>query len=152
MFRRKRSRESVVLTTEVDYAGRQIVGDRVNQEDCYGVIPPDSLGKKDSVLLIVADGMGGHSAGEVASGIAVETFSQTFLESEMDVPAAKLWEALEEGNRALARAITEDVDNREGMGTTIVAVLVRGDRFQWISVGDSLLLRIRDGEAERLCC
>ena len=150
MFRRKRSRKSADLTTEVDYAGRQIVGKRANQEDSYGIVPPDALGREDSVLLVVADGMGGHSAGEVASGLAVETFSQTFLLSEKDLPAAKLWDALEGANREVGSAIERDPDKLEGMGTTLVAVLIRGARFQWISVGDSLLFRIRDGGAERL--
>jgi len=150
MFGRKRSHEAAVLTTEVDYAGRQIVGQRSNQEDCYGIVPPDTLGKEDSVLLIVADGMGGHSAGEVASGIVVETFSQSFLEAKSDLQAARLWDALEEANLEVARAIESDPGTLEGMGTTLVAVLIRGSRFQWISVGDSLLFLVRDGAAKRL--
>ena len=150
MFGRKRSRKVAALTTEVDYAGRQVLGRRADQEDSYGIVPPDALDEDDSVLLIVADGMGGHSAGEVASGIAVETFSQAFLEAESDIPAAKLWDALEEANREIGKAIESDRSTLEGMGTTLVAVLIRGSRFQWISVGDSLLFLVRDGEVERL--
>lgn len=150
MFGRKRSRKVAALTTEVDYAGRQIVGQRPNQEDCYGIIPPDVLGEDDSVLLIVADGMGGHSAGEVASSIAVETFSQAFLEAEPNVAAAKLWDAIEEANREVGKAIEGDRSALEGMGTTLVGVLIRESRCQWISVGDSLLFLVRDGEVERL--
>ena len=150
MFGRKRSRKVAALTTEVDYAGRQVLGRRADQEDSYGIVPPDALDEDDSVLLIVADGMGGHSAGEVASDIAVETFSQAFLEAESDIPAAKLWDALEEANREIGKAIESDRSTLEGMGTTLVAVLIRGSRFQWISVGDSLLFLVRDGEVERL--
>ncbi len=108
-------------------------------------------------LYAVADGMGGHAAGEVASQMAIETLADT-MPSEVDVDgtdgdldrlAASLERAFREGNRK----IFESVESREdwrGMGTTIVAMVARTDRAVIGYVGDSRAYRLRSGELERL--
>ena len=136
---------------EIDFAGRQIIGTRAGQEDCYGVIPPNELGgAKDDLLVIVADGMGGHAAGEVASSIAVDVFADQFLGSSHDIDPARLWDALETANNSISDKIKSSEGKLKGMGTTLVSVLFRGFSMRWISVGDSLLYIYRSGKLEQL--
>lgn len=134
-----------------DFAGRQIQGARAVQEDSYGVVPRAEFdGAADDLFLVVADGMGGHAAGEVASSLAVNTFAETFLESATECEAGRLWDCLEEANRRIAREIQTRGDAVEGMGTTLLAVLLRGRSVRWLSVGDSPLYRVRGEELQRL--
>src|SRR4051794_20472126 len=94
-------------------------------------------------LLVVADGMGGHSGGEIASDMAVRTLESEFIEAT----AEGLLEAAYEANRVVHDAAAEDPDLR-GMGTTLVAIapVEDGDALAWINVGDSRLYLLRDGE------
>ncbi|TSD08696.1 Stp1/IreP family PP2C-type Ser/Thr phosphatase [Haloglomus irregulare] len=89
-------------------------------------------------LLAVADGMGGHAAGDVASELAIETFADTVeaaLERDRTAGESVLREAVAEANEAvLDRAAA---DGLEGMGTTLVAALVQGGRALFVNVGDS---------------
>jgi protein phosphatase len=89
-------------------------------------------------LLAVADGMGGHAAGDVASELAIETFADTVeaaLERDRTAGESVLREAVVEANEAvLDRAAA---DGLEGMGTTLVAALVQGGRALFVNVGDS---------------
>ncbi|MDP4898337.1 MAG: SpoIIE family protein phosphatase, partial [Akkermansiaceae bacterium] len=61
-----------------------------------------------------------------------------------------LWDCLEEANRRIAREIQTRGDAVEGMGTTLLAVLLRGRSVRWLSVGDSPLYRVRGEELQRL--
>ena len=130
-----------------DYAGRQSQGAREIQEDSYGVVPrAEFAGAPSDLFLVVADGMGGHAAGEVASSLVVHTFAETFLESSTTSDAGRLWDCLEEANRRLAREIQAGGEAIAGMGTTLLAVLMRSRTVRWMSVGDSPLFRIRGHE------
>jgi PPM family protein phosphatase len=139
----------VGLEIERHYAGRQSIGRRPNQQDAYGVVPPEELGGGASLLAVLADGMGGHAAGELASELALRAFVDGFFSAEgMDDPA-RLWKGLEAANRAVG----EEVGARPelgGMGTTLLSVLVRDDGARWISVGDSPLFLYRAGELRRM--
>ncbi len=137
------------MLVETTYAGRQSRGARSNQEDAYGVVPPADLGGGKTLLAIVADGMGGHAAGEIASGLAVQGFVDGFFEDEAGEDASRLWEGLEEANRRIGTAVRGRTD-LAGMGTTLVAVLIREGSVRWISVGDSPLYLIRSGSLRRL--
>ena len=115
------------------------------------MIPPNELGDdKDNLLVIVADGMGGHAAGEVASAIAVDVFADQFLNSSHDIDPARLWDALETANGKISEKIDSSNGELKGMGTTIVSVLIRGYSMRWISVGDSPLYLYRSGKIEQL--
>jgi serine/threonine protein phosphatase PrpC len=94
-------------------------------------------------LLVVADGMGGHSGGEIASDMAVRTLETQFV----DATKEGLLEAAYEANRVVHEAAGEDPDLR-GMGTTLVAIapVDDGDALAWINVGDSRLYLLRGGE------
>ena len=140
------------LMADIDYAGRQIVGDRAGQEDTYGVVPPEELGSTSGrdLLAILADGMGGHVAGEVASSLAVDCFAQTFLDSPMTDDAQRLWQALEAANNRIGEKIEASGGRLDGMGSTLVAFVLRGRSLRWISVGDSPLYLVSGGEIRRL--
>lgn len=134
-----------------DFAGRQSQGAREVQEDSYGVMPRvEFAGAPDDLFLVVADGMGGHAAGEVASSLAVQTFAETFLESGTACDSGRLWDCLEEANRRIARELESRGAAVQGMGTTLLAVLLRGHSVRWMSVGDSPLYLVRGHELHRL--
>ena len=95
------------------------------------------------VLLVVADGMGGHENGEVASRIAVEALGQIFQNSPAPDPRDKLKNGMLVANQ---RIVSEAERLKvEGMGTTAVAAYVRGNRAFVAHVGDSRLYHVRDG-------
>lgn len=102
-------------------------------------------------LLVVADGMGGHAAGEVASQLAVETLYQQYYDED-DVPlppAIRLERAVTEANLSVyEQAVT--VDAQSGMGTTLVAAVVHEGRALIANVGDSRAYLIRDGQATQI--
>lgn len=111
----------------------------------------------DNHVYIVADGMGGHRHGEVASRIAVEAVSRwmdgngaTGADSD-DLPPhlASLKAAIESAQTAVQDAVEEDV-SLVGMGTTVVAMILRGTSAGVAHVGDSRAYRYRDSELERL--
>jgi len=116
-------------------------GGRPSNEDALVV---DS----DLGLFVVADGMGGHQAGEVASELAVDTIRQAVAAGQL--PRKRLLEqAVQRANeRILATAATRA--DYEGMGTTVVAVLVGRSRAVYASVGDSRIYRWRAGVLTQL--
>jgi protein phosphatase len=104
---------------------------------------PATLASK-GVLLIVADGMGGHSAGEVASGMAVELAPRLYYASPRPAPDA-LREAVEEANRQIYAASLAD-ESKHGMGTTCTALAVANGEAFAAHVGDSRLYMMRGGQ------
>jgi PPM family protein phosphatase len=114
---------------------------RQNNEDSLLVSSP---------LFAVADGMGGHAAGEVASSIAVETLAERF---HVDHSANGLADAVRAANRAVWERAQADSHLR-GMGTTITAVALVKDGddevLAVVNVGDSRAYRLQQGELEQL--
>lgn len=129
-------------------AGGQILGTREAQEDDLGFIAGATLDPEGHhPAVVVADGMGGHAAGDVASGLVVREFMDAYgVEGR---PSDRLRAALDSANRALGEAIAEN-PALQGMGTTLVAAAVTSNGLEWISVGDSALLLYRDGRLKRL--
>lgn len=128
------------------FAAHQIQGGREYQEDDYGLIErggPDS----DEVLLL-ADGMGGQVSGDIASRMVVKTFIETYPNMTAPIPN-RLRACLEAANNALAEAIEANPE-LDGMGTTVVAVVISQRGLDWISVGDSPLWLFREGQLRRL--
>ncbi len=89
-------------------------------------------------LFIVADGMGGHKAGDYASKVTVETMVQRISASRETENTRILEEAIQEAN-TLIRARARESAELEGMGTTVVAATCSGDRLCVANVGDSRL-------------
>lgn len=142
-------RDKSVLVAEADFAGRQSMGMRSNQQDAYGVVPPEDLDDGRTLLAIVADGMGGHAAGEIASETALQALVDGFFNDAVSDDGARLWAGLELANERI-REIAAKRPTLRGMGTTLVAALLRDETIRWISVGDSPLYLFRDGALRRL--
>jgi protein phosphatase len=119
--------------------GDQHRGDRPYQEDSWAL---KRLGD-GSLLAVVADGMGGHAGGAVASKLAVEAFVHSVEQG------GGLADGLQDANAAIGKGAV-DKPALEGMGATLVAAHVRGDEVRWISVGDSPFFLISAGKIERL--
>ena len=91
----------------------------------------------------VADGMGGHNAGEVASAMAVETFSR-YMREVAHISSVALREAVEHANQAVYLAALEN-EGMSGMGTTFSALAEQGDSAYIAHVGDSRIYLVRGG-------
>lgn len=103
---------------------------------------------RKGVLTLVADGMGGHAAGEVASRLAVEVISRVYYESS-DEPARALKLAFREANRAIYNAAHGD-ENLKGMGTTGTALVLHQGMGYCAHIGDSRLYMIRGAGIYRM--
>ncbi len=112
----------------------------VNQDYVYATDRP--VGPFPN-LLVVADGMGGHKAGDFASKFTVETLKKELKESEAGKPEEIFRAAIETANHKLIEAASQDV-KLEGMGTTLVAATVIGNTLYFANIGDSRLYLISD--------
>ncbi len=133
-----------------DIAGDQINGAREYQEDAFLVtrLGDHETGDFGSVV-ILADGMGGHAAGHVASNMAVQACNK-FIASRY--PCDDVVGVLRESALRANEAITETIKETtalQGMGCTLVAVLLEKNGLFWVSVGDSHLYLLRDGKLEK---
>ena len=126
----------------IEYAWHTDVG-RVRARNEDSVAVDAELG-----LLVVADGMGGHNAGDVASRMAIEGVLAAMREGAAD-DDQRLQHAVRRANDAIYAAAGDDFD-RSGMGTTVVAAWLRPSGLIAAHVGDSRLYRLRDGALEAL--
>ena len=94
-------------------------------------------------LLVVADGMGGHKAGDFASKFTVELVKREIAGSRSRKPEKVMHDAIQVANRELIRVASRDV-KLEGMGTTLVVATVIGDTLYFANIGDSRLYLIDD--------
>ncbi len=138
-------------TLDVRACGLSDVGRvRAHNEDSYEI-------DTDHRVYIVADGMGGHRHGEVASRVAVEAVRAwmddngglAVEEEGLATHVASLKTAIESAQSAVQRAVEEDV-SLVGMGTTVVAMIVEGNSAGLAHVGDSRAYRYRGSQLERL--
>src|ERR1044071_5866923 len=133
------------------HVGRQ----RQHNEDAF-------LVEGEAGLFLVADGMGGHAAGEIASRIAVDSISEFILHTKEDDgtwPHAydehytrttnRLMAALRMANQRVLEAMKKDARLR-GMGTTVVACMADDEKMSVAHVGDSRAYLIREGQLLRL--
>lgn len=134
--------------TQLSVHADQWIGAREKQEDAFAVLPVRNGDGSIHYGLVVADGMGGHAAGEEASRIVTEIFKSALTDS-LGPPKQLLRDALNEANDRIAAAI-HDNPGLAGMGTTLIAVMTDGSDIAWISVGDSLLYLYRNGRLHRL--
>ena len=114
-----------------------------NEDNMAYVIPKDpQVMAYKGALFIVADGMGGHAAGEVASEIAVDTVSNAYYQDDSDDVAASLLQAIRRANAAIHQRASENM-LRSGMGTTCVTAVLRGNMAYIANVGDSRAYLVR---------
>jgi serine/threonine protein phosphatase PrpC len=100
-------------------------------------------------LLVLADGMGGHAAGEVASSVAVAMLSSLDDDSPGSDLLDRLASAVQDANNHLRDMVLGDPD-LEGMGTTLTALLRAGSRFGLVHIGDSRCYLLRGGELQQI--
>jgi PPM family protein phosphatase len=123
------------------YAARSDVGlVRQGNEDS-GFAGPD--------LLLVADGMGGHAAGELASATAVATIASVHPSNDETSAMDELAECVNEIGDRIAATIADEPE-LTGMGTTLTGIVWLGARIGIVHVGDSRAYRLRDGELAQL--
>ena len=117
----------------------------------------------DGSLFVVADGMGGHAAGEIASRIAVDTVAEvmlgaqdpeetrllTHVEDPSDMLRERLRYAMNQAALNIRRAVDEN-PTYMGMGTTLVVVIIEDSQAHLAHVGDSRAYLVRDGRIQRL--
>jgi serine/threonine protein phosphatase PrpC len=100
-------------------------------------------------LLALADGMGGHAAGEVASSLVISALAPLDEDDPGDDLLAELREATVEGNAAITRHVADSPD-LEGMGTTLTAILFAGSRLGLVHIGDSRAYQLREGALSQI--
>jgi protein phosphatase len=126
------------VSPRAPYSGATDAGrSRSHNEDAFVATPP---------LFAVADGLGGHKAGEIASGIAIDVVAKR-APRRADPDA--LAEAVRLANDAIADAVREG-HGRQGMGTTLTAAIVDGTRIAVAHVGDSRAYLLRDGRLSQI--
>jgi protein phosphatase len=140
----------------IRYAAKTDVGmKRTHNEDYFSLIEQDQL-------FLVADGMGGHASGEVASKMAAETMQEFFTRSQDDdvtwpykmdrqlsFVENRLVVGVKMANQRIYEAALKDL-RLKGMGTTIVGGQIVGDKLYIAHVGDSRCYRIRDGKIQQM--
>ncbi|MBW8010631.1 MAG: serine/threonine-protein phosphatase [Chloroflexi bacterium] len=122
-----------------------------NNEDQYSVAAFQLNEKNDApvVFAILADGIGGHMAGEVAAEIAVNVISEAVAESDGSKPLEVMESSIMEASRAIF-AQSNSTSEKKGMGTTCVCVWVIGERLFTASVGDSRIYLLRKNKISQL--
>lgn len=136
----------------VTFAGLTHVGmRRSNNQDsiCAAPASTESQWRKQGHLFVVADGMGAHAAGELASKLATDLIVQTYRKQEHLPPEKALVEAIQEANRQIHIRGQSD-DEFRGMGTTVCVLVVLPRKIILANVGDSRIYRLRQGKLEQL--
>jgi serine/threonine protein phosphatase PrpC len=144
-----------MASAQIIAAGQSHPGQRrtLNEDAWWIAQEPDtgSWWARRGRLFIVADGMGGHAAGEIASQLAVETLAQVYYgrDDTSLSPAMRLEQAIQAANRRVyEQAATQDA--QAGMGTTVVAAVVHDGWLTIANVGDSRAYRVRGGLAQQI--
>ena len=143
---------SAVTSSRIDVATALHSGARPYQEDC--IIADFPIGR-DSGFAVLADGMGAHASGDLASKLIVGRVFGLLktqidvLETDPDGVQDTLLTCVEQANNAIRDHVRNEPDDR-GMGATLVVLLLLRGNLYWASVGDSPLYVARSGELIRL--
>ena len=135
-----------------DVATAAMKGGRDYQEDSLIASFPQG---QETGFAVLADGMGGHLSGDVASALVMsEVFSriklkEMVLDKQITDVSALLYNTTTAANARISEHI-EETPETYGMGSTLLATVIRGDELYWVSVGDSPLYLFRDGELRQL--
>ncbi|HOV61360.1 MAG TPA: protein phosphatase 2C domain-containing protein [Candidatus Hydrogenedentes bacterium] len=146
---------------ELDISGHSDIGKKKDRnEDSFGVFradPPRTTLISEGALAVVADGLGGHGNGDIASKLAVSIMRDMLREPPPDDAAFRietlpdrgylpqLRAAAERANENIYRTNMDHVAGRRPMGTTLLAAILARDAAWLINVGDSRAYHIRDG-------
>jgi len=134
-----------------EHASRATKGARNYQEDTALLwsggevrVPDAAVSNGTAVVAVLADGMGGHAGGALASRMACESFIKAYA-NEAGPNRERLVEGLTAANEAIAKTVDAN-PMLAGMGSTLVGVTFGAEGIEWVSVGDSPLLLYRRGE------
>lgn len=131
------------MTSQLKAAGKTHVGQvRADNEDAL-------LVDLASGVFAVADGMGGHAAGEVASRLAVEALKETLSGDSEDSPSDRMYGSYNLANARIREEVVND-SSRQGMGTTLVAAKFDSGTVLIANVGDSRAYLVRDGRMRQV--
>jgi formylglycine-generating enzyme required for sulfatase activity/serine/threonine protein phosphatase PrpC len=134
------------MALQFELAGSQIDGTRGYQEDAFLITNLTDKDGNSAALVIVADGMGGHAAGNVASNMAVQAFNKHVSANyPTDNLSEVLRECIHQSNKSIKETVAE-TPALAGMGCTMVAAVLEGNKMTWASVGDSHVYLIRNKE------
>ena len=124
---------------------------RDNNEDKFDFFEPEDLSvlATKGCFYAVADGMGGHSAGQIACELALKTVISSYYDNPSADTEASLRSAVIEANSVIYET-AQSVPDRQGMGTTLTAVIVREDRMTVAQVGDSRAYLLRSRKISQL--
>jgi PPM family protein phosphatase len=149
------------MTLTYAYASLSIRGARASQEDACAFAPPHAASiatlagashqgftTESGLICVLADGMGGHAAGALASTTACRTFVSAYTQSTA-AARQRLKDALDQANRAIQQASEAD-KALDGMGCTLVGIMFGPTGLGWVSVGDSPLYLFRDNRLYQL--
>ncbi|MCA9956894.1 MAG: serine/threonine-protein phosphatase, partial [Anaerolineales bacterium] len=128
------------------------VGGRANLEDRVAARHIQTAGGLPLTVAMVADGMGGHNAGEVAAQLTVNTVYEALENSPIATPQQipeALAQALAYANQVVYEAARTD-ENKRGMGTTATVAAVHNGRLYLAHVGDSRAYLVRNGRARQI--
>ena len=122
-----------------------------NNEDRFGVsaFTLEDKARTPVMLAVLADGIGGHRAGEVAAEIAVETLSRVVAESDADEPQQILHAAVLEASQAILEA-SQGQDDRHGMGSTCACAWLIGNHLYTVTVGDSRIYLMHNSHIRQI--
>lgn len=142
-----------MATLSYDISGDQIDGARDYQEDAFLITHLSNEEEDQQALVIVADGMGGHAAGNVASNMAVQAFNKYVsskypIEEQAQIPDI-MRDSVNKANDAISETVKETAA-LSGMGCTMVGILLAKGKLWWASVGDSHLYLIRENKITKL--
>jgi len=129
--------------TTISFAKGTRIGSRKNNEDSHDIVI-----RKNAALLVVADGLGGHSGGEIASRSLVNTVSENFKEASLEQlknHKAFFSYVIAESHKMIHKAAIAAGKLEFEPKTTCVIGLILGDTLNWCHVGDSRLYLVRDG-------
>ena len=108
------------------------------------------IDRSEHGLWAVADGMGGHKSGDVASRAIVEALSSVTLSGTLDDVASRVDASLQGVNLSLCQLAADSGEENQIIGSTVVVLLAQGNECAYLWAGDSRLYRFREGKLEQL--
>lgn len=141
--------EKTIKTQDLLVACSTSIGAREYQQD-YALVPSFAAIESGRYLCVLCDGMGGMDQGELASKTAAEYLEGEFSAANPDIDYAEfLTVKITEANELVVHLEDEDGNSLE-TGSTMVAIIVDGNKLYWASVGDSRIYLFREGELSQL--
>lgn len=129
---------------DLDIGNGQMLGCRETQQDYFATFSTDEYS-----ILILADGIGGLEHGELASQVVVMAMKDYLSRRDLSDPIRALKMGLDHANHVVA-SMNQQHASSQGMGSTLVVLMIGYEHIHWMSVGDSLLYRSRSGSLSRL--